>query len=262
MNHRYLVGVLLCGFFLVSCQDDPVAPPPPPPPPPTIAEQIAAWNPRIIVEEPIIGFNPSDDIYTVTPGDTITNRAARFRIDSINVPDSVFWTLGAGTYTTKRFSVTDIPLGLHTVQAVLHKRFRSEREGKDTTVARAMERTFVALDNSHSLAIGKWVPVDPKEDRIDTLRVLYNEIIPGTRDGVRRNFVLGVSRGCDTTHFNVKTMYMSLRRYAVNFERSPTALNCQQVFGELACNDASNGVYRVRSGGLGRLDTILVRRAR
>ena len=260
MNHRYLFGVLLCGFFLVSCQDDPVAPPPPPPP--TIAEQIAAWNPRIIVEEPLLGFNPSDDIYTVTPGDTVCMAMARFRIDSINVPDSVFWTLGARTYTTRRFSVTDIPLGLHTVQAVLHKRFRSAREGKDTTVVRAMERTFVALDNSHSLAIGKWVPVDPKEDRIDTLRVLYQEIIPGTRDGVRRNFVLGVSRGCDTTHFNVKTMYMSLRRYAVNFERSPTALNCQQVFGELACNDASNGVYRVRSGGLGRLDTILVRRAR
>jgi len=48
--------VVVLAFLLSACSNDPVAPPPPPPPP-TIAEQIAAWNPRIIVEEPVGGSN-------------------------------------------------------------------------------------------------------------------------------------------------------------------------------------------------------------
>ncbi|MFN6112755.1 MAG: hypothetical protein ACK47W_03290, partial [Bacteroidota bacterium] len=193
---------LLLGLVLMSCQDEPVAPAPPPPaPPPTIEEQIAAWNPRIVVEEPAYGFNPSDDIATTTPGDTIVNvdGVARFRIDSANVPDSVVWRLGAGVYTTKRFTVSDIPIGLHEVQATVRKRFSSARENRDTVVERVLERTFVCLlDEGNSFAIGKWVPVDPTETRIDTLWVIYQGIIPGTVHGRPMNFVLGATRGCDT----------------------------------------------------------------
>jgi hypothetical protein len=254
---------LLLGLVLMSCQDEPVAPAPPPPaPPPTIEEQIAAWNPRIVVEEPAYGFNPSDDIATTTPGDTIVNvdGVARFRIDSANVPDSVVWRLGAGVYTTKRFTVSDIPIGLHEVQATVRKRFSSARENRDTVVERVLERTFVCLlDEGNSFAIGKWVPVDPTETRIDTLWVIYQGIIPGTVHGRPMNFVLGATRGCDTAA-RASKMYMGFRRYAVNFERDPTGGPCQQLFGELALRNRDYGLYQFKDHHF-RIDSIYVRRA-
>lgn len=262
---RYInIGLLSLSLLaLVACQDEPVAPAPPPPaPPPTIEEQIAAWNPRIVVEEPAYGFNPSDDIATTTPGDTIVNvdGVARFRIDSANVPDSVVWRLGAGVYTTKRFTVSDIPIGLHEVQATVRKRFSSARENRDTVVERTLERTFVCLlDEGNSFAIGKWVPVDPTETRIDTLWVIYQGIIPGTVHGRPMNFVLGATRGCDTAA-RASKMYMGFRRYAVNFERDPTGGPCQQLFGELALRNRDYGLYQFKDHHF-RIDSIYVRRA-
>ena len=256
LYHRLALVLIVCT--LGACDDCPVTPPTTPTPP-TIAEQIAAWNPRIVVDEPL-GWSYSLELYTITPGDTICLGAARFRIDSANIPDSVVWTLGAGTYATKRFAVTDIPVGLHTVQALLRKRFSSASEKKDTVVEMFLERTFVSLDESHSLAIGKWVPVDPNEDRIDTLRVLYQEIIPGFGYPIRQNHVLGATRGCDTT-FPRLTMGMTLRRYAVNFERVAITLGCQDLFGEIVLASSERGVYRFRTQSPTRIDTIHVRRA-
>ena len=262
---RYInIGLLSLSLLaLVACQDEPVAPAPPPPaPPPTIEEQIAAWNPRIVVEEPAYGFNPSGDIATTTPGDTIVNvdGVARFRIDSANVPDSVVWRLGAGVYTTMRFTVSHIPMGLHEVQATVRKRFSSARENRDTVVERVLERTFVCLlDEGNSFAIGKWVPVDPTETRIDTLWVIYQGIIPGTVHGRPMNFVLGATRGCDTAA-RASKMYMGFRRYAVNFERDPTGGPCQQLFGELALRNRDYGLYQFKDHHF-RVDSIYVRRA-
>lgn len=260
---RYInIGLLSLSLLaLVACQDEPVAPAPPPPaPPPTIEEQIAAWNPRIVVEEPIGGFNPSLEIHTVTAGDTICHSRARFRIDSANVPDSVVWRLGSGVYTTMRFTVSHIPMGLHEVQATVRKRFSSARENRDTVVERVLERTFVCLlDEGNSFAIGKWVPVDPTETRIDTLWVIYQGIIPGTVHGRPMNFVLGATRGCDTAA-RASKMYMGFRRYAVNFERDPTGGPCQQLFGELALRNRDYGLYQFKDHHF-RIDSIYVRRA-
>lgn len=250
------LGVMI--LLLVSCKDDPVTPAPAPPP--TFAEQVAAWNPRIIVEEPIVSYNPSLEIYTVTPCDTITDGSVSFRIDSTNVPDSVKWSLGEGSYTTLHTTITHVPIGVHEIEAVLRKRFVSIRENIDTLVERTVQRTFVSLDNSHSLAIGKWVPVDPSEQRIDTLRVIYMGVIPGTQDSILRNFVLGVTKGCDTTYFRDTDMYMSLRRFAVNFERGSTTLDCQQVFGELALSSSNVGIYRVSRDPSSNIQSIAVRR--
>lgn len=256
---RIVFGVITClALILVSCKDDPVIPAPVPPP--TFAEQVAAWNPRIIVEEPIVGFNPSLEIYTVTPGDTITNRSVRFRIDSANVPDSVVWFLGEGKYQTLRTTITQVPVGVHEVKAVLHKRFVSIRESIDTVVERTVQRTFVSLDDSYSLAIGKWVPIDPSEQRIDTLRVIYMGVIPGTQDSILRNFVLGATKGCDTT-FKANVMYMSLRRYAVNFERISGSQGCQDAYGELTLTSEHSGTYRYRHESPSRIDTVFVRKA-
>lgn len=252
-NFALLLFILLA---LTSCHDDPVAPRPPQP---TIAEQIAAWNPRIIVEEPL-GWDYSLEIYTITLGDTICLGAASFRIDSANNPDSVKWALGAGEYTTKRFAVTDIPVGLHTVQALVRKRFSSASEKKDTVVERFLERSFVSLDESHSLAIGEWVPVNPNDDRIDTLRVIYKGIIPGIPDSLLRNFVLGATRGCDTARWNTRSMPLALRRYAINFERRPSGGVCSQVFGELVLSSPSQGLYRYRTQSPTRIDSVPVRR--
>jgi hypothetical protein len=210
------------------------------------------------VEEPVMGFNPSLEIATTTLGDTICVGTARIRIDSAIVPDSIMWSLGAGIYTTTRFTVSDIPQGTHAVQAKMFKRFRSVSPIRDTVVERFLERTFVSLDQSYSLTIGKWVPVDPTETRIDTLRVLYQEFIPGTRDSLRWNHVLGATKGCDTAHFQYPDMYMVLRRYAVNFERQA----CQQLFGELALTDANNGVYQFTPSPTLGIMSINVRRAK
>jgi hypothetical protein len=258
---RYVnIGLFLLSLLsLMSCQDDPVAPTPPPPPPPTIEEQIAAWNPRIVVEEPMAGFNPSLEIATTTPGDTICYGTAQFRIDSANVPDSVVWSLGAGIYTTKRFSVSDIPMGLHVVQATVRKRFISATQNRDTVVERSLERTFVCLDYSVSLTIGKWVPVDPTETRIDTLRVIYQDVIPGTGHQRPMNFVLGATRGCNTAKYDDR-MYMVFRRYAVNFERGATGGPCQTLFGELALQDRNYGLYQFDNHEF-RIDSVYVRRA-
>ena len=245
--------------MLVACETQPTAPPPPPPP--TIEEQIAAWNPRIVVEEPMAGFNPSLEIHTVTPGDTICYGTARFRIDSANVPDSIVWSLGAGIYTTKRFMVTDIPQGIHVIEAKLFRRFRSVSPRRDTVVERALERTFVCLDYSASLTIGKWVPVDPTETRIDTLQVLYQERIPGSANPGPQNYVLGATRGCDSaSRWSMNPMYLVMRRYAVNFERSSLGGDCQEMFGELALTDSNHGLYRFRR--LTTTSSIRVRRVK
>lgn len=257
MSLQDRIALVLIVCTLCACNDCPVSPPPPPPPI-TIEEQIAAWNPRIVVEEPVGGSNPSWEIATTTPGDTICAGRVRFRIDSVNVPDSIVWALGAGTYSTLRTTITKIPQGTQTIQAFLRKRFRSEKEKRDTVVERYLERTFVSLDQSYSLTIGKWVPVDPTETRIDTLRVLYQEFIPGTRDSLRWNHVLGATKGCDTAHFQYPDMYMVLRRYAVNFERQA----CQQLFGELALTDANNGVYQFTPSPTLGIMSINVRRAK
>lgn len=206
------------------------------------------------------GFNPSLEIHTVTLGDTICYGTARFRIDSANVPDSVVWTLGAGTYSTKRFTVSDIPMGSHAIQAKLRKRFRSERESRDTVVERNLERTFVCSDYSASLAIGKWVPVDPSETRIDTLNVLYQVILPETGNDWPINFVLGATRGCNVVYEDAE-MYMVFRRYAVNFERTGSGGPCQQLFGELALTGANTGQYLYRHRSPTRIDSVFVRRA-
>lgn len=238
---RYInIGLLSLSLLaLVACQDEPVAPAPPP----TIEEQIAAWNPRIIVEEPAGASNPSLDLATTTPGDTICTGRARFRIDSANVPDSIRWSLGAGIYRGKSFMVTAIPRGAHVIQARLFKRFRSVSPGRDTVVERSLERTFVSIDYSFSLAIGKWVPVDPTETRIDTLRVLYQEQIPGSRNTGPQDYVLGATRGCDTAWFS-HSMYLLMRRYAVNFERKSLGGECQAIYGELALTDSNHGLYQ------------------
>lgn len=259
---RYInIGLLSLSLLsLVACQDESVAPAPPPPAPyPTIEEQIAAWNPRIVVEEPMGGFNPSLEIHTVTAGDTICCSRARFRIDSANVPDSVVWRLGAGVYTTPRFTVSGIPIGMHEVQATVRKRFRSETQKRDTVVERSLKRTFVCLDDSVSLAIGKWVPIDPTETRIDTLWVIHQGNIPGTDQGRTMSFVLGATRGCDSAAYN-DSMYMVFRRYAVNFERRPTSRPCQQLSGELALRNRDYGLYQFRDHAF-RIDSIYVRRA-
>lgn len=242
MKRTRIIAALIMLATLAACDTEPVAPPPPPPPPPTIEEQIAAWNPRIVVEEPVGGSNPSLELATTTPGDTCTGRA-QFRIDSANVPDSVVWSLGAGIYTTKRFSVSDIPMGLHVVQATVRKRFISPTQNRDTVVERSLERTFVCLDYSASLTIGKWVPVDPTETRIDTLRVIYQEIVPGSLDRWPMNYVLGATRGCDSARLR-GTMYLVMRRYAVNFERRAKGGKCQALWGELALEDRLRGTYR------------------
>jgi hypothetical protein len=243
--------------MLVACETQPTAPPPPPPP--TIEEQIAAWNPRIVVEEPMAGFNPSLEIHTVTPGDTICYGTARFRIDSANVPDSIVWSLGAGIYTTKRFMVTDIPQGIHVIEAKLFRRFRSVSPRRDTVVERSLERSFVCLDYSASLTIGKWVPVDPTETRIDTLQVLYQVVLPETKNDWPINFVLGATRGCNVVYEDAE-MYMVFRRYAVNFERSSSGGPCQQLFGELALSDRNNGLYRYEHRIPFKIDSVYVRR--
>jgi hypothetical protein len=243
MKRTRIIAALIMLAALAACDTEPVAPPPPPPPPPTIEEQIAAWKPRIVVEEPMAGFNPSLEIATTTPGDTICYGTAQFRIDSANVPDSVVWSLGAGIYTTKRFSVSDIPDGLHIVQATVRKRFISPTQNRDTVVERSLERTFVCLDYSASLTIGKWVPVDPTETRIDTLRVIYQEIVPGSLDRWPMNYVLGATRGCDSARLR-GTMYLVMRRYAVNFERRAKGGKCQALWGELALEDRLRGTYR------------------
>ena len=231
--------------MLVACETQPTAPPPPPPP--TIEEQIAAWNPRIVVEEPVGGANPSLEIATTTPGDTICGGFASFRIDSANVPDSIVWSLGAGIYTTKRFSVWSIPQGTHVIQAKLFKRFRSVSPRRDTVVGRSLQQTFVSADESFSLAIGKWVPVDPAETRIDTLRVLYQERIPGSANPGPQNYVLGATRGCDSaSRWSMNPMPLDLRRYAMNFKRWSLGGDCQTMFGELALTDSNRGLYRFR----------------
>ncbi|MBU3679641.1 MAG: hypothetical protein FGM32_08550 [Candidatus Kapabacteria bacterium] len=259
MKRTRIITALIMLATLAACDTEPVAPPPAPPPPaPTIEEQIAAWNPRIVVEEPS-GFNASLLIITATPGDTICLGTARFRIDSANVPDSVVWSLGAGIYTTKRFSVSDIPMGLHEVQATVRKRFISATQNRDTVVERSLERTFVRLDQSASLTTGKWVPVDPTETRVDTLRVIYQDVIPGIGHQRPRNWVLGATRGCDTAGYNDR-MPMAFRRYAVNFERGSVGGKCQDLYGELALRDRNYGLYQFRNHEF-RIDSIYVRRA-
>ena len=244
------------ALLLFGCGTEPSAPAPPR----TIKEQIAAWNPRIIVEEQIGGVSPSWNLQTITPGDTICAGVARFSIDSLSKPDSVVWTLGQRVFTTTRFATTNIPRGTQTIRALIRKRFYSEVEGRDTTIERNIERTFVSLDESYSLTIGKWVPVNSSDQRIDTLRVLYQEIIPGLGEGLR-NYVLGTSRGCDSAS-TFTSMVMILRRYAVNFERKGDGRRCGFLIGELTLTSPTRGLYRYRNDFPTRptLDSILVRR--
>ncbi|HCN06090.1 MAG TPA: hypothetical protein DIS79_10765 [Bacteroidetes bacterium] len=256
---RIVFGVLTClALILVSCKDDPVTPPPPSPLP-TFAEQVTAWNPRIIVVEPARPSNISRRFFRDTPGDTICRQIVRFQIDSENVADSIIWSIGKTTSTELSATFRDVPFGTNEVHAVVRKRFISNRENIDTVVERRLQRTFVSLDESHSLAIGKWVPIDPSEHFIDTLRVIYMGVIPGTQDSILRNFVLGATKGCDTTYLR-KEMNMSLRRYAVNFERLATTLDCQDVVGELALFNRDEGEYRFIFSGSGGVQSIFVRR--
>ena len=259
MRFTHILVASSMAATISACDKEPTAPPAPPPP--TIEEQIAAWNPRIVVEEPMTGFNPSKEINTTTPGDTICYGTARFRIDSANVPDSIRWSLGAGIYTAQSFMVTRIPRGTHPVQAKLFKRFRSESPRRDTVVERDLERTFVCGDYSFSLAIGNWVPVDPAETRIDTLRVLYNERIPGSRNTGPQDYVLGATRGCDTAWFS-HDMYLVMRRYAVNFERSSLGGECQSMYGELALSDSNHGLYQFARSAALEVTSIRVRRVK
>jgi hypothetical protein len=126
-------------------------------------------------------------------------------------------------------------------------------------VERSLERTFVCLDESASLTIGKWVPVDPTETRIDTLRVIYQEIVPGSLDRLPKNYVLGATRGCDSARRR-SGMYLVMRRYAVNFERSAVGGKCQWLIGELALRNRNYGLYQFYGVGA-HLSSIYVRRA-
>jgi hypothetical protein len=230
--------------------------------PPTLKQQVEAWNPRIIVEEQIGDSSPSWNLQTITPGDTICSGVARFSIDEASVPDSAVWTLGQRVFTTTRFATTDIPAGRQAIRAVLRKRFTSEQEGKDTTVERTVERTFVSLDEGSSLAIGKWVPVNPSEKRIDTLRVLYKELVPDVSPGSGRGkIVVGATRGCNT--WNGYDEDVVLRRYAMNFERRYyPGPGCSDLIGELVLSASSRGLYRYVNNYRNRsvIDSIQVRR--
>ncbi|MBU3679640.1 MAG: hypothetical protein FGM32_08545 [Candidatus Kapabacteria bacterium] len=248
---------ILCMLLVTGCDTEPAAPVPR-----TLAEQVAAWKPRIIVEEQIGDSSPSWYLQTITPGDTICLGVARFRIDSLSVPDSAVWTLGQRVFTTTRFATTDIPKGTHTIRVLVRKRFFSEVEGKDTTVERTLERTFVSLDEGSSLAIGKWVPVNPSEKRIDTLRVLYKELSPDISPGGRGGkIVIGATRGCNT--WNGYDDDVELRRYAMNFERRYyPGPGCSDLIGELVLSASSRGVYRYVNNFHNRsvIDSIQVRR--
>lgn len=255
---RWMFIFMFTGMAVLpsGCGTEPSAPAPPR----TIKEQIAAWNPRIIVEEQIGGVRSLWNLQTITPGDTICTDVARFSIDSLSKPDSVVWTLGQRVFTTTRFATTNIPRGTQTIRALIRKRFYSEAEGRDTTIERNIERTFVSLDESYSLTIGKWVPVNSSDQRIDTLRVLYQEIIPGLGSGLG-NYVLGASRGCDSASTST-SMIMILRRYAVNFERDDNFPRCPDLIGELTLTSSTRGLYRYLNDFPTRptLDSILVRR--
>lgn len=257
MKLSHLLVAASMVAIVSGCGTEPSAPEPPR----TIKEQVAAWNPRIIVEEQIGGPSPSWNLQTITPGDTICTGVARFRFDSLSMPDSAVWTLGQRVFTTTRFATTNIPKGTQTIRALVRKRFYSELEGKDTTVERTIERTFVSLDGGSSLTIGKWVPVNPSDKRIDTLRVLYQQIVPGVgRCDGPRNFVLGASRGCDTS--SAFRMVMILRRYAVNFERQGDWRRCAFLIGELTLTSSTRGLYRFRNDFPKgpTLDSVYVRR--
>ena len=106
---------------------------------------------------------------------------------------------------------------------------------------------------------GTHLPMDPTETRIDTLRVLYQVVLPETGNDWPINFVLGATRGCNVVYEDAE-MYMAFRRYAVNFERRPSGGPCQQLFGELALTDANRGLYRYEHLSLTQIDSIYVRR--
>jgi hypothetical protein len=144
----------------------------------------------------------------------------------------------------------------------VRKRFFSEVEGKDTTVERTVERTFVSLDEGSSLAIGNWVPVNPSEKRIDTLRVLYRDPLPDVSpESDRSKIVIGATRGCNT--WNNYNMQIVLRRYAMNFERRYNpGRGCSDLIGELVLSASSRGLYRYVNDYNNRsvIDSIQVRR--
>jgi len=257
---RIVFGVITClALILVSCKEDPVTPPPAPPP--TFAEQVAAWNPSIIVVEPARPSNFSRRFFRDTPGDTVCRQMVRFQIDNENVADSIIWSIGQTSSKELSATFEDIPLGTIEVQAVVRKRFISYRENIDTVVERRLQRTFVSLDESHSLAIGKWVPVDPSEHFIDTLHVNYMSIAPGTPDSIPRNYVLGAIKGCIGAIPYRSSLYIFLRRYAVNFEGSFSGVSCPQIVGELTLYNRDEGEYRFIASSSGEVQSIVVRRA-
>lgn len=245
--------------FLVSCSNDPVDPGYDVPP--SIAEQVATWKPTIVFEEPLVGTIPSGFLYELTPGDTITSGIVRFRIDSANAPDSAMWTFRGETYTLRQMAVTDIPEGTHELQGVISKRFRSAREYIDSFAQRTVRRSVVSVNYGESFAIGKWVAVDPGDIRIDTLKVLYQDVVPGLPDTVRRTYVIGATRGCDHADPSAPDMAVSLRRYAVNFRRESLGGGCRLLHGELILYSKNEGLYRFRENNRPNIDSILVRRA-
>lgn len=262
-GRQYLTirSVVQCVWFvfLVSCANDPVEPGYEVPP--SFAQQVEAWKPTIVFEEPLVGNIPSGTLYTLSRGDTVTSGIVRFRIDSANAPDSAIWTFRGQTYTLRQMAVTDIPEGTHELQGVISKRFRSAREYIDSFAQRTVQRSVVSVNYGESFAIGKWVAVDPGDIRIDTLKVLYQDIVPGLPDTVRRTYVIGATRGCDHADPSAPDMAVSLRRYAVNFRRESRGGGCPLLQGELILASRNVGLYRFRQNNLNRIDSVPVRRA-
>ena len=229
--------------------------------PPTFAQQVEAWKPTIVFEEPLVGNIPSGTLYTLSRGDTVTSGIVRFRIDTINAPDSARWSFRGQTYTLLRMAVTDIPEGTHELQGVISKRFRSAREYIDSFAQKTVRRSVVSVNYGESFAIGNWVAVDPTDIRIDTLKVLYQDVVPGLPDTVRRTYVISATRGCDHADPSAPDMAVSLRRYAVNFRRESRGGGCPLLHGELILTTRNEGLYRFRQNNLNRIDSVHVRRA-